>query len=251
MEQDPRDEPAEELLRRTAQAKAPAKQDTADRRIKQTPTPNHDTLPIDLPAGWSVQSFENLFLFIDYRGKTPPKTTEGVPLITAKDVVMGSLNREPREFVALRTFQTWMTRGLPKLDDLFFTTEAPLANICLNNIKEPFALAQRVICLQPFSTVNTRYLMLAVMSDVMQDPISETSTGLTAKGIKASKLKPLPILIPPLDEQHRIVATVDSLMSLCYELKELLKISYTNRSCLLDAALPKAFQYSGSNSEAA
>jgi len=240
VEQDPNDEPASELLRRIAEAKVAAKYDTRDRRIKQAPIPKPESLPIDLPAGWSVQSFENLFLFIDYRGKTPPKTSEGVPLITAKNVRMGCLNREPREFVSQNTFENWMTRGLPQPGDLFFTTEAPLANICLNNITEPFALAQRVICFQPYGEINTRYLMFAIMSDVMQDLISEYSTGLTAKGIKAAKLKPLALPIPPLAEQHRIVAKVDALMALCTQLTAGLVQADTSRARLFDKLLNEA-----------
>ena len=215
VDQDPADEPASELLKRIGEAKAAAKRETGDARIKPAPAPHADALPISLPVGWSVQSFENLFLFIDYRGKTPPKTADGIPLITAKNVRMGSLNREPREFIAETTFRAWMKRGFPKLGDLFFTTEAPLANVCLNDITEPFALAQRVICFQPYAEINTRFLMFAIMSDVMQDLIGEHSTGLTAKGIKAAKLKPLPLPIPPLVEQHHIVAKVDELMALC------------------------------------
>jgi hypothetical protein len=46
------------------------------------PDPKTDALAMELPRGWAVQSFENLFLFIDYRGITPPKTDEGIPLIT-------------------------------------------------------------------------------------------------------------------------------------------------------------------------
>ncbi len=108
--------------------------------------PTSDELDMPLPVGWAVQSFENLFLFIDYRGNTPPKTDEGIPLITAKNIRMGYLNREPREYISKATFKTWMTRGFPETGDLFFTTEAPLANICLNDIEESFALAQRAIC---------------------------------------------------------------------------------------------------------
>lgn len=216
--QDASDEPASELLKRFAKAKTERKKETGDARVKMASDPKPDGLAMLLPRGWAVQSFENLFLFIDYRGNTPPKTNEGIPLITAKNIRMGYLNREPREYISKATFKTWMTRGFPGIGDLLFTTEAPLANICLNDIEEPFALAQRAICFHPYARIDTKFLMFALMSDVMQSLIENHATGMTAKGIKAANLKPLPIPIPPLTEQHRIVGKVDELMGLCNEL---------------------------------
>jgi type I restriction enzyme, S subunit len=238
--QDPNDEPASELLKRVAAKKAERKKTSGDARIKMEPDPRPEDLPMALPHGWAVQSFENLFLFIDYRGKTPPKTNEGMPLITAKNIRTGYLNREPREYVSKSTFRTWMTRGFPEIGDLFFTTEAPLANICLNNIEEPFALAQRIICFQPYAKINTKFLMFAIMSDVMQSLIDAHPTGLTAKGIKAAKLKPLPIPVPSLSEQNRIVAKVDELMALCDRLEASLATADESRRRLLEALLAEA-----------
>lgn len=240
VEQDPNDEPAEELLSRFKLAKIKLKQQTGDARIKTSPDTNAENLPFELPSNWSAQSFENLFLFIDYRGKTPPKIDHGVALITAKNIRMGSLEREPREYISETTFDTWMTRGFPRIGDLFFTTEAPLGNVCLNDIEEPFALAQRVICMQPYTDIDTRFLMYGLMSEPMQSLIHEYATGLTAKGIKATRLKPLPIPIPPLAEQHRIVAKVDELMGLCDELEASLTSGEETRSRLLDSLLAEA-----------
>ena len=237
---DPAEELAAALLVRIAASKAMRKAATADARIKDVANPLPSVLPMSLPSGWAVQSFENLFLFVDYRGNTPPKTADGAPLITAKNVRMGRLNREPREFIAEETYKAWMTRGFPQRGDLFFTTEAPLANVCLNDIDEPFALAQRVICLQPYGEISTRFIMIALMSDVMQSLIDSQATGMTAKGIKAAKLKPLPIPIPPLREQERIAAKVNELMELCDRLEASLVSGDEERGKLLAAVLHEA-----------
>jgi type I restriction enzyme S subunit len=234
------DEPALALLERISAAKAELGLATRDARIRQAPTPEvpeHLTL---FPPTWAVQSFENLFLFIDYRGGTPTKTRAGVPLITAKNVRMGFLASEPREYVSDDTCESWMTRGLPRFGDLFFTTEAPLGNVCVNEIEPPFALAQRVICLQPFGSLNTRFIMYAVMSELVQGWIEAKASGMTAKGIKAANLKPIALPIPPLAEQHRIVAKVDSLLALCDQLELSMIAGDGTRGRLLDVVLHEA-----------
>lgn len=232
------DEAASSLVQDWKKAKSAALKSAGDRRIKAAPDPKLP--PFTLPPHWAFQSFENIFLFIDYRGNTPPKTDDGIPLITAKNVRMGYLDREPREFISEATFPKWMTRGFPKIDDLFFTTEAPLGNICQNDIEEPFAIAQRLICFRPYGDVNTRFFMLAIMSRSMQQVLDDHATGMTARGIKAAKLKLLPLPVPPAAEQRRIVAKVDALMALCDALKTRLADAAQTQRHLVDAITERA-----------
>ena len=104
--------------------------------------------------------------------------------------------------------------------------------------------------MQPYADIDTRFLMYGLMSDFMRLLIDEHATGLTAKGIKAAKLKPLPIPIPPLAEQHRIVAKVDVLMSLCDRLEASIAAGDYTRGRLLDSLLYEALR-PAADSEAA
>ena len=216
--QDPADEPASKLLKRIATEK-----DRLSRveglRTTAEPHIEADEQYMAIPDGWQFQRLGNLAKFIDYRGKTPDKMNSGVPLITAKNVRFGFISREPYEFVSEKEYAEWMTRGLPQLGDILFTTEAPLGNVAIVDISEKFALAQRVICFQFHEPQIANYLLLALMSRQVRNKIEGEATGMTATGIKASRLKEIPVPIPPLAEQHRIVAKVDELMALCDQLK--------------------------------
>lgn len=60
---------------------------------------------------------------------------------------------------------------------------------------------------------------------------------MTATGIKAAKLKLVPIPLPLLEEQKRIVAKVDQLMALCDELEAKLNQAQQNSEKLMEAAV--------------
>jgi len=59
-------------------------------------------------------------------------------------------------------------------------------------------------------------------------------------GISASKLKEVPFPVPPLAEQHRIVAKVDELMAVCDQLEAQLTTTQTDSRRLLEAVLHEA-----------
>jgi type I restriction enzyme S subunit len=82
--------------------------------------------------------------------------------------------------------------------------------------------------------------VLQLISQSFQRILDKTATGLTAKGIKAAKLKRLPITVPPLAEQQRIVAKVDELMALCDQIEAQLTATQTDSRRLLEAVLEAA-----------
>ena len=117
-----------------------------------------------MKQGWEQCNLEDYIKLIDYRGRTPVKTETGVRLITAKNVKLGYLQFEPEEFINPDSYDSWMTRGIPNLGDVIFTTEAPLANVAQISTNEKLAFAQRIIVMQPHSNkidqTFLKYLLL-------------------------------------------------------------------------------------------
>ena len=148
--------------------------------------------------------------FIDYRGKTPNKTESGVPLVTAKVVKAGKI-LPPTEFISLDDYGTWMTRGLPEVDDIVLTTEAPLGEVALIKDKN-VALAQRIITLRGKKEyVFNPFLKYYFQNDTGQHELQSRASGTTVFGIKASVLRKVPVELPFLPEQKAIAAVLSSL----------------------------------------
>jgi type I restriction enzyme S subunit len=164
-------------------------------------------------SGWEKSTIGAEMRFIDYRGKTPAKTASGIRLITAKNVKMGHLQDTPMEFIAVKDYEKWMTRGIPRKGDVLFTTEAPLANVAQLDTDEKVAFAQRIIILQPNTNrLNSAFLKYLLISQPVQERIRAKATGATVQGIKASLLKLIEISFPQkITTQEEIVAKMETL----------------------------------------
>ncbi|MDC4350200.1 restriction endonuclease subunit S [Acinetobacter baumannii] len=160
---------------------------------------------------WDVKPLDEVVEhFIDYRGKTPNKTNQGIPLITAKIVKDGRL-LEANEYIAEEDYDEWMTRGYPEIDDVVLTTEAPLGEVALIKDKN-VALAQRIITLRGYrDKLDNKFLKYWFQSEYGQYELDSRASGTTVFGIKASVLKKVPLPVPPLPEQKAIASVLSSL----------------------------------------
>ncbi|MDA8631524.1 restriction endonuclease subunit S [Litoricolaceae bacterium] len=162
---------------------------------------------------------------IDYRGKTPRKTSSGIPLVTAK-IVKGGRILEPQEFIDEAEYESWMRRGIPQEGDVVLTTEAPLGEVA-QLPEHKVALAQRIITLRgKTGLLDNRYLKYLLLSPKMQQTLGGYQTGTTVTGIKQSVLRKVPLCFPDIKSQEviaHILGTLDDKIELNQKMNQTLE----------------------------
>lgn len=207
------------------------------------PTEGHELLTDDTPSEWEMPPLDEVFRFIDYRGKTPKKSSNGKRLISAKNIKMGYISEEPVEYVSNDFYRKWMTRGFPKVGDIFFVTEGhTMGFAALNNRTDEFALSQRTITLQPWQPIETRALFYFILSPTFQKVVALNATGSAAVGIKAAKFRGLPIPFPSLAEQQEIVRRVEGLFALADQIEARFTQARAQVDKLTPSLLARAFR---------
>lgn len=179
---------------------------------------NHNLLKFeDVP----YYSLEELCDIVDYRGKTPRKTNEGVFLVTAKNIRKGFIDYEKsQEFIAKEDYAEVMRRGIPKIGDVLITTEAPCGNVAQVD-NEDIALAQRVIKYRPKDErLDSTFLKYILLGEEFQNKLISKATGGTVKGIKGSILHKLTIPLPTIEEQRKVVKILDRFDKLCNDISD-------------------------------
>jgi type I restriction enzyme S subunit len=181
---------------------------------------------LDFPSDWQLMAIEScMSAIIDYRGKSPQKTSWGIPLITAKIVKDGRI-LPPAEYIDPEDYDDWMGRGLPKAGDVVITTEAPLGEVAQLDSRK-VALAQRLITLRGKREVlDNNYLKYALQSELVQGQLKARGTGTTVIGIRQSELRKVKLPIPILAEQKaiaHILGTLDDKIELNRRLNETLE----------------------------
>ena len=179
---------------------------------------DYSSVDFELPSNWKIVQMEELFNFVDYRGKTPNKISKGVFLITASNIKQGYMDYSRKEYISEEEYECRKSRGITRKGDLLFTTEAPMGNAALCDL-DICSCGQRIITLQEYecNIIVPKLYMFFILSPLFQMQLQDNCTGTTAKGIKAEKLKHLQIPLPPLAEQKRIVAKLEQVLPLADE----------------------------------
>lgn len=239
--QSPNDEPASELLIRIAAEKAQLIKEGKIKKEKPLPEITEEEKPFELPSGWEWVRLKQITSKItDGDHQTPPRIESGFRLLSAKNVRDGFLDFENCDYIAEEAYLKSRERCLPESGDLLIVSVGgTIGRSSVVPVDSDFALVRSVALIKPL-LLYSEFLKYSMDSSLLQDSIHSRKRGGAQPCLYLSEISMFPFVLPPLAEQHRIVAKVDELMTLCDTLKTNLQDAQTTQLALADALVEQA-----------
>ncbi len=170
----------------------------------------------EFPQSWANTPLATVLLSLRDGTHTPPKrSSEGVPLLSARNIQNGRIDwTEIYSYIAPEDyFQIQRTNPIIK-GDVLLTIVGSIGRSCVVRTSDRFTLQRSVAIAKPNPhAVDADYLSLFFRSPQFQAALEELASGTAQRGVYLGTLKTIPIALAPLNEQRRIVAKLEQLLS--------------------------------------
>ncbi|EFM89401.1 type I restriction-modification system subunit S [Actinobacillus pleuropneumoniae] len=174
------------------------------------PSTELQDFPFEIPESWEIEKLGNIIFNLGQKTPNERFFYIDVGLINNKIHKLNSLENilEPDQAPS-------RARKIVQKNSILYSTVRPyLQNICILEQDfqyEPIASTAFVV-MNVFTNFYHKYLFYYLLSPVFTDFVNQEMVGVAYPAINDDKLYNLPIAIPPLNEQKRIVAKIEELL---------------------------------------
>lgn len=212
--QDPNDEPASELLKRIARERARQESDGSRKKSKATPLEEEDERLFELPEGWQWVRFEEIAQHNS--GKTLDKVRNlGEPreYITTSNLYWGRF--ELKSVRQMLINEDELERCTARKDDLLICEGGEAGRAAVWPYNYEICFQNHVHRARFFGGIDPYFGYRFFEKLNASGEIDQYRKGVGISNMSGKALASIPFPVPPLAEQHRIVAKVDELMAVC------------------------------------
>ncbi|OGR01362.1 MAG: hypothetical protein A2505_00580 [Deltaproteobacteria bacterium RIFOXYD12_FULL_55_16] len=243
--QDPQDQPASALLQEIEVEKKRLVKAGKIKAPKPLPEIKPEEVPYQLPPGWewvrlgSIAMFENGDRSSRYPNETDHQPS-GVPFFGAKDMVAGVLRYDNGlRFISEAKFSE-LSNGKLVDKDFVVLLRGTVGKMAIfrENLKfsTGFINAQMLI-VRMLNKKLCEFFNSYSSSIFFQSLIAAQITGSAVRQMPANVLLDFLVPLPPLAEQHSIVAKIDQLMAHCEEIDKQIDAANGKQTALLNAVM--------------
>ena len=222
--QDPQDQPASKLLSRIAMEKDCLVAAGKRQRRRSAELSQPCDLSFELPVGWAVAEFSDAIAEL----QTGPFGSSlhqhdyefgGTPVINPASIQDGKIVPVSKMAVGKSTLQR-LSRFRLEAGNVVMARRGEMGRCAVVTEQQNGWLCGTGSLIIRFNEgVNPMYVTTLIRSPMVLEYLDGSAVGTTMKNLNQSILLKMSVGLPPLAEQHRIVAKVDELTALCDELE--------------------------------
>lgn len=218
VEQRSEDGTAEELYRQIQEEKQRLIKAGKIKKEKPLLEIAEDEKPFDIPESWKWVRFSEVIDVRDGTHDTPKYVSDGVPLVTSKNLLNGKIDFETTKLISNEDAEAINSRSAVDDGDILFAMIGTIGNPVLVKKDREFCIKNmalfKVISQDLF---DMKYLLLFLQNE--QVAMKKKATGGVQSFVSLRFLRNYLLPLPPLAEQKRIVARLEELLPLCEKLK--------------------------------
>lgn len=230
--QNPRDEPASELIKRIKAEKERMIKERKARKQEPQMELAANEMPFAVPNSWAWARLGDVILLISGQHLQPGEYSDqeqnGPPYITG-----------PADFGVdglMITRYANIRKAVANKGQILLTVKgAGVGKTAVCNLEE-VAISRQLMAM---TAIKWSQSFLLLTTHRLAETLKETARSLIP-GISREDVGQFVFPLPPLAEQHQIVAKVDELMTLCDELEDRINTTATTRRQLLESTLQEA-----------
>ena len=220
--QDSSEQPASELLKEIEKYKDQLIKDKKIKKSKPLGQIQKNEIPFEIPSNWEWVYLGNITTKLTDGSHNPPRNSMiGYPMLSSQNVNYGAIDfSKPSRYVSEEDFFKENQRTDVKSGDVLLSIVASLGRSAVVPNNAPKFVLQRSVAVIS-SPIDSDFLSQLFVSSVCLNYYDTHAKGTAQKGIYLGKLSLMPIPLPPLNEQKRIVEKINQLKALCDELEKL------------------------------
>ncbi len=227
--QDPNDPPARELLKEIEAEKRRLVKEGKIKAPKLLPEIKAEEVPYELPAGWAWSKLGDITIFENGdRSKRYPNENDhqlsGIPFFGAKDMVDGVLRFDNGLRFISETKFSELSNGKLINRDFVVLLRGTVGKMAIFRSNDEFStgfINAQMLILRMLNKELCNFFRMYSATKIFQSLVINKTTGSAVRQMPANVLLDFIVPVPPLPEQHRIVAKIDQLMARCNELEKL------------------------------
>ena len=140
---------------------------------------------------------------------------QGFALIRTPNIGIGHLIFDNVHRVSKEVYDIRNARAVPQINDIIYAREAPAGNAAFINDKEKVCLGQRTVLIRPMQKwIDSMWLTYTINSPYARKTLISNATGSTVTHVNMENIRSLALPLPPLQEQGRIVESIEHWLSL-------------------------------------